>query len=163
LSLDRALEDARDLFQRLDQRITAYTRYKADRLGISDEVIEESKKRILDGEERMALHSQRRLKKRERVVRLYRAPIRGGFALVFETEDGELWQLSDVGMAWTPLEETESDWSEVRKIMPYLPATINPRPNTERPFQYSIELANGGTLHVSRKGDEVVCTVATSE
>lgn len=153
------LDEAVEIFRTLDEEVEEYSRVKVDSLDVDEQVFQEALENILSGEEPEPLHDQRTLNKQERVVSAYGAPVSGGDLLVFETEDGELWQLSDVGLAWAPFDEVGSEWTQVESLSPYLPATIDPRPEKKAPFHYSIELANGGALQIEKRGEEKVWRV----
>lgn len=147
----RELDEAVELFCALNELIEERTRSVGQRLGISDEVLEKAMEEILAGEDQQPLHDQRKPNKQERIVAAYAVPHPEGHQLVFESRDGNLWQLSDVGLAWTTHEEVFDDWKEVGRLKPYLPATINPRPQIEAPYVYSISLAGSGVLRVDKK------------
>jgi hypothetical protein len=66
--------------------------------------------------------------------------------LVFETEDGCLWQLCDVGLGWTYYDSIQENWTENKDISKYLPATINPRPTGFEPWKYEFQLSKGTVL-----------------
>jgi hypothetical protein len=65
--------------------------------------------------------SKRKLKKQERVVRAWEFALPGRLKpIVFETEDGCLWQLCEVGLGWTYYDSIEDNWTEVKEISKYL-------------------------------------------
>jgi hypothetical protein len=69
---------------------------------------------------------------------------------IFETEDGELWQLSDVGLGWSRFNKIGSDWKINERIQEHLPAYINPRPPIDSPWNYEFQLAKNVTFFVKR-------------
>lgn len=156
------LDDYIEMFRSLDEEISSQLRHHAHNLGITEEVINEAMEEVLSGAERESLHDQRKPEKQERLVAAYKAPVQGRKAIILQTRDGELWQLSDVGLAWSPFDEPGDDWEDDERIMSYLPATISPRPEISSPFNYSIELS-GGVLQVAKQNDKVVWTIEEVE
>lgn len=68
--------------------------------------------------------------------------------LIFEMQDGTLWQLCDAGLGWTSFEITEPNWVEHPAVKPYLPADITPRPKDANPWEYEFSLKDGAVLWV---------------
>jgi hypothetical protein len=106
----------------------------------------------LRGEPLEPLRSQRKLKKQERVVRSYDVPgENGGVRFLFETDDGVIWQLCDVGLGWCEEDAADPTWPH-SKLNEFLPATIDPRPAGAGPWQYELKL-KGATLVVRPEAD----------
>ena len=95
------------------------------------------------------LLQKRKLRKQERIVRVWQFNLADtGKPLVFESDDGQLWQLCDVGLGWTYYNEVGSNWQENEIIAQYLPAAINPRPEGSKPWHYEFKLGKGAILWV---------------
>jgi hypothetical protein len=156
------LDEAIEMFRSLNEEISAQLKNHAEKVGITEQVLDQAKEEVLSGEEMRPLHDQRKLERQERVVSAYKVPVQDSKVIILETKDGELWQLSDAGLAWTPYEEPGEDWVKDERLMPYLPATIDPRPGASSPFNYSLHLS-GGILRVAKQDGHVVWTVDTKE
>jgi hypothetical protein len=92
---------------------------------------------------------EKKLKRKRRLIHVWEFSLpESGKPLIFEMEDGSLWQLCDVGLGWTRFQKTESDWVEHPAVKPYLPAEINPRPKDAKPWEYEFRLKNGAILWV---------------
>lgn len=136
-------------FHQLDYKFTQRFAQKTKELGITDELIQSALEEGLAGIPMDPLPTQRRLKKQERVVRAWEFALPNGHKpLVFETEDGCLWQLCDVGLGWTYYDSIEEGWSENKEICEYLPVTLNPRPPGFEPWHYELRLSKGAILWV---------------
>lgn len=152
------LNEVRNLFQSLDERVDAQVEDRLQALGITTKQVNHALQRVLSGDDETELHDQRTPQKQERIVHAYDLPDRNAAGVVFETRDGELWQLSDVGLAWTPFNQPGEDWVDNEQINSYLPATIDPRPEVKSPFNYTIQLS-GGKLLCSKERGTMVCKV----
>ena len=149
------LIEFREFFNRLDETITKYFKSKFQSLGLTDELIQESFAKLMAGEIEEPFISQRLPKKQERIVRVWDVKVGDKQKTqIFETEDGCLWQLSDVGLGWTRFEKPLSDWSINESLQKYLPAMINPRPPIAEPWTYEFNLAKGVVFWVKRGSRE---------
>jgi len=135
----------------LDEEISKHHLPKVKNLGITEEVLAEAMEDVLEGKDDEPLHDQRMPHKQERVVAAYAVPHSEGHQLIFETRDGELWQVSDVGLAWTLQEEVSDEWEKIDQLNAHLPATIDPRPPTDGPYNYSFELSENTVFRVQEK------------
>lgn len=148
------LRELDDLFSDLDEDIREYFRPKREEFGITDEMIEQSLNDLIAGELdelEDPLISQRSPRKRERIVRVWDARVADDLvAQIFETDDGCLWQLCDVGLGWTRYKKPAADWKVNETIHKHLPATVNPRPPISEPWNYEFRLARGAVLWVKR-------------
>jgi hypothetical protein len=150
------LERYADVFDRLDNELDEWSKSKRQELGLTEEVLENSLKRILAGEsdeplpDRLAIRAlQKKLGTRQRLIRVWEFTMADSRRpLIFELDDGTLWQLSDVGLGWTRFREIGPDWAEHPAIKPYVPADILPRPTFTAPWDYEFTLANGAILWV---------------
>jgi hypothetical protein len=104
---------------------------------------------LSSGEEHQPIRAQRRLRKLETVVRIWDAAANPGEStLVFETDDGVLWQLCDVGLGWTRYVQPGPDWELNSRLAPHLPSRFNPRPGAPGSWTYEFELSSVARLTV---------------
>jgi hypothetical protein len=151
LEMYHELHNAADLFSKLDEDLTFHIRPTLQKFGITDERLEKVSEQIIQGNDETPLVSQRRLKKSERIVSAWNVKLSEGVvAQIFETDDGCLWQLCDVGLGWTKLNKAGSEWEINENIQKYLPASVNPRPATTDAWNYKFMLAKGAELVVSQ-------------
>jgi len=150
--IERMIEELDEMyafFHELDEKCTQRFVQKRRELGITDEAVQSALDEGLSGEPMQPLLSQRKLKKQERIVRAWEFTLPDGrIPLVFETEDGCLWQLCDVGLGWTYYDSVKDNWRENNVISRYLPATLNPRPLGSDSWHYELKLSKGAVLWV---------------
>lgn len=150
------LDSYAEMFDRLDARVSDWSRLIHQRLGLTDEVLEESLRRTLAGESDEPLPGrqtvrelEKKLGRRQRLIRVWQFALDDGRKpLIFELADGSLWQLSDVGLGWTRFHAIGPDWTEHPAIKPHLPAEVLPRPQPAVPWDYEFTLAKGAALWV---------------
>ena len=150
------LDEYAALFDRLDTRMTEWAEPKRRELGITEEVVQASLRRILAGEsdeplpDRQTVRElEKKLSRRQRLMRVWEFALNDGSKpLIFELADGSLWQLSDVGLGWTRFREVGPGWTERPAVKPHLPADILPRPEPTGPWDYEFTLANVAVLWV---------------
>lgn len=150
------LDGYADLFNRLDTLVSERLERKRWELGVTDEALKDSMNRLLAGDldeplpDRLTVKElERRLSKRQRLIRVWEFTLEDGQKpLIFELADGSLWQLSDVGLAWSVFQQVGANWVEHPSVKPYLPADILPRPKVAGPWDYEFTLANGAILWV---------------
>lgn len=151
LQLQCELMEFTDFFDRLDKLIQDFFIPIREKFGITDEILQEVYGKLLQGEQDEPLLAQRMLKKQERIVKVWDVEVSDGLITqVFETNDGNLWQLSDVGLGWSIFEQPEPHWKVNERFQEYLPANINPRPSISEPWSYEFPLAKGAILWVKR-------------
>jgi len=149
LQLQQELIEFTDFFDSLDKKITEFFHPIRKKFGLSDEIIQEAYERLLKGEKDKPLISQRKPKKQERIVRVWDVEIANGLiSQIFETDDGNLWQLCDIGLGWSRFEKSESNWKINENIQKYLPANINPRPLISEAWNYEFHLTKEALLWV---------------
>jgi len=144
------------VFNQLDDETSAWFETRRAELGLTDDVLQESLARVLSGQDEAPLPGkdavkqiEKKLKGKQLLVRVWEFELpEGGKPLVFEMQDGTLWQLCDVGLGWTRFQRTESHWVEHPAIQPYLPADISPRPKDVKPWEYEFRLKHGAVLWV---------------
>ena len=142
------LEAAEEMFRAADRLVDQVAAPYQAKMGLSSEILEKALQEARSGEPLEPLRSQRKLKKKEVVVRAYEVPGEGrGAAIFLETDDGAIWQLCDVGLGWTGADVADPSWPRCASLTEFLPATIDPRPAPDGPWRYDIEL-NGATLRV---------------
>jgi hypothetical protein len=145
-----------ELFDSLDTKISKWSESKRRELGLTDEVVQASLRRILAGEsddplpDRQTVRElEKKLSRRQRLIRVWEFILDDGRKpIIFELADGSLWQLSDVGLGWTRFKEVGLGWMEPPAVKPHLPADILPRPEPTGPWNYEFALANGAVLWV---------------
>jgi hypothetical protein len=118
-----------ELFSELDTEVEKLTEPLHGRMNLTPELFDKALADTLSGKACEPLIEQRKPKKEEIVVNVFDVPTASGHTvLVFQTEDGLLWQLCDAGLGWSPHKAVESSWPKARKFIDLLPAKINPRP-----------------------------------
>lgn len=150
------LDGYAEMFDRLDARVSEWSEPTRQRLGLTDEVLQESLERTLAGEadeplpDKQAIRElEKKLSRRQRLIRVWEFSLEDGRRpLIFELADGSLWQLSDVGLGLTRFQEIGPGWTEHPAIKPHLPAEILPRPQNTAPWDYEFTLSNGAVLWV---------------
>jgi hypothetical protein len=149
LQLQKELIDFTEFFDELDKKISSFFQPFLQKFGITDEMIQEIYERLLQGEQNEVLISQRVPKKQERVVKVWDVEVNSGLITqVFETDDGNLWQLADVGLGWSRFSKPESHWKINEKFQKYLPVNINPRPFISESWNYEFHLTKGAVFWV---------------
>lgn len=149
LQLQNELIEYADFFDSLDKTIQLFFQPIRQKFGITDEMMQEIYERLLQGEQDEPLIAQRMPKKQERVVKVWDVEVTGCLITqIFETDDGSLWQLSDVGLGWSKFSRPEPHWKVNEKFQKYLPASINPRPSTSESWNYEFQLAKGAVFWV---------------
>ncbi len=148
-SLVRELALYTDEFEALDGEVEKCAAKYRSRLPVSDELMARAYAEVLAGKPNYPLIDQRPLKKRETIVAVYEASTTlGKTALIFEADDGTLWQLCDAGLGWTAYEGISEDWKPAERFNGLLPARINPRPDAARPWNFEIPFGKQATLVV---------------
>jgi len=148
LELRQELIELTNLFENLDNNITEFFKPIRKSFGLSDEVIQESYKKLLAGEQDEPIISQRPPKKQERITKVWNIKTADNLITqIFESDDGYLWQFCDVGLGWSRFEKPATDWVINENIQKYLPANINPRPSGTS-WNYEFNLAKGAVLWV---------------
>lgn len=149
-SLVDELADHRRFFDAVDTEVEEHFAGQRRQLGISDDAILAAFLEVrANVDQEQPLHNQRRLNKREKLVRIWDAPVTGGGStLIFELDDQTFWQLTDVGLGWTRFTERFGNWSQNAVLRPFLPCSVDPRPGSPGAWEYQIKLAKGATLDV---------------
>lgn len=155
LQLQKELIELTDFFDSLDKTISTFFSPIRHRFGITDEMIQEVFERFVQGEQDKPLINQRMPKKQEHIVKVWDVEVAGGLITqIFETDDGNLWQLSDVGLGWSKFAKPGSNWKVNEKVQKYLPANVNPRPSISESWNYEIQLTKGAIFWVKRSKGE---------
>jgi hypothetical protein len=150
------LDGYTEIFNRLDDETSAWCSARLTELGLTDAILQDCLTCILSGEGEEPLpgkdvvkERERKLKRKQRLLRVWEFELpEGGKPLVFEMQNGTLWQLCDAGLGWTRLQNTEPHWREHAAIQPHLPADITPRPKGIKPWEYEFKLKGGAALWV---------------
>lgn len=142
-------------FSRLDKEASKVCKPFMENIGVTEEHIQNALAEILAGKPDDPLLKQRKLKKQERLIRAWEFSLDDrNWPLVFETDDGCLWQLCDVGLGWTGFNAIGPEWKLQKIIQAHLPAIINPRPINCNPWNYELNLANGVVFWVKPGREE---------
>lgn len=129
------------LFERLDEMASAYLKTQTRKFGITDEILQACLSEVISGKPMKPLPQKRKLRKQERIVKVWELNVTDvAKPLIFESADGQLWQLCDVGLGWTYHNEVKPDWQGNEIIAQYLPVDINPRPKDFKPWHYEFKL-----------------------
>lgn len=141
LSLIDELAELASLFDSLDEEVQAYFSGRWEELGITPDLLKTIlEQMVASGEPVLALPNNRKLQKIEEIINVWNVPInKNGTTLVFQTVDGCLWQLCDVGLGWTRFSEVDSDWKVNEKIQKFLPVKFNPRPKNSQSWNYEFD------------------------
>lgn len=151
LELQEELRTLSGLFSLVDEKLSEYFKPTIQAIGITDSQIQDAFNSLISGELDEPLLSQRLPKKQERLVRVWDVKNNDDLIFqIFETEDGCLWQLCDVGLGWTRYKTPALDWKINERIQKYLPLNINPRPPITEAWNYQINLSKGAKLLVKR-------------
>ena len=141
------LGEVQDSFEKVGSEVQDLCIAKLHGIGITNEDLQESLEEVLRNEDTDQSLSQRKPRRQERLIRVWQIGIaEESHALIFETHDGCLWQLCDVGLGWTYFERPESHWQENEQIAHYLPANTNPRPDDAQPWSFDIRLGNRAAI-----------------
>ncbi len=150
----KELVDLAEFFESLDESVDKFLIPRFRTLGITQEMQERVFEELATGKrDEEPFLKQRKVRREERLVKVWEVPIvdeDSTSTLIFETEDGCLWQLSDVGLGWTKFTKAESNWHESEKVKPFLPSNVNPRPQLIEPWKYEFTLLKKKVLWVSR-------------
>jgi hypothetical protein len=146
----------RDLFKTVDEQTDQLVEPQHARLKVPKELIDRAMADAMAGEPFEPLLKRRELKKQEIVTKAYRVPLESGaHHLIFQTKDGCLWMLCEIGLGWSTDESPQAGWSEDSKIQEFLPATINPRPHTSGPWHYDLPLGHKAMISVRNSDGKV--------
>lgn len=140
-----------ELFQELDEEIERITAPLYARLDVSPELFLAALNDIRSGKAGALspLYPQRMPRKQENVVKVFDVPTPSGrTVLVFQTDDGLLWQLCDAGLGWSAYGQVDASWPVSQKFATLLPARINPRPKASAPWNFEIPFGTQATLAV---------------
>jgi hypothetical protein len=149
------LIDLANLFRKLDHDIEDFLQPKFNAYGIDEKLIQLSLNEVMAGKPMDPLPNKRYPKKQERIMRAWNVKGEDGkFTIIFESDDGILWQLCDVGLGWSAYDKPEPGWEIDKKLQKYLPATINPRPQISEPWNYAFQLSAKSVFWIARKKDE---------
>lgn len=155
-----------DLFRELDKEVEKIIEPLHTRVRMTPEFIVTVLEEIKSGkaEALEPLHGQRMPKKQETVVNAFNVPTESGHTvLVFETDDGLLWQLCDGGLGWSPYDQVDPLWPKAPKFTGLFPVKINPRPKAAAPWIFEIPFGTRATLAVypGKRAGQVIYDLRT--
>jgi len=150
------LDGYTNLFSRLNEEISMWFHSQQIELGLTDDLLNDCLTHILAGKGKKPLPGKdvvrqinKKLKCKQRLVRVWEFKLpAGGKPLVFELQDGSLWQLCDAGLGWTHFRQSEAHWVEHPAVQPHLPSNIIPRPKYAKAWEYEFSLKDSTVLWV---------------
>ena len=126
-----------ELFSRVDAEIEELMEPLHARMGLSPELLSLALAETMSGKDVEPLNQQRKPKKEETIVAAFDAPAASGRTLlIFQTQDGALWQLCDAGLGCTHHDAVDPAWPAAKNFAGLLPAKINPRPPVTAPWTW---------------------------
>lgn len=138
-----------ELFCEVDTEIGKLSEPLLSRIGITLEHLTMALNEMLGGNDLEPLHGQRKPKRQETIVNVFDVPTKSGQTiLIFQTEDGSLWELCDAGLGWSAYDKVDSSWPKAQKFTNLLPAKINPRPKVLAPWTFEIQFGLNANLSV---------------
>ncbi len=138
-------------FQELNREVTSHCRPHIHALGLTEDHLNEAFSEVLQGIPSDPLPSRPIPRKNQRIqiIRAWDIPSdTHGRGLVFESSDGLLWQLCDVGLGWFLREEPEPQWTVNPDLAAYLPVVMPARPSIRSPWNFDLPLGRGAILRV---------------
>jgi hypothetical protein len=153
LELQEELRTLSGLFSLIDEKLSDFFMPTVRALGVTDSQIQDALNLFISGEPEEPLLSQRPLNKQECIVCIWDIKNKDGLTIqIFETADGCLWQLCDVGLGWSRYKSPAPDWVVDSRLKEYLPVNINPRPHIKKAWNYQFDLGKGAKLVVKKGG-----------
>ncbi len=129
------------VFERAERDVEERFQEQRAALGLADpERLAASMADVIAGRDTQPFVKQRPLRKQETLAHVWDVGMSGASTLIFELDDGTLWQLCDVGLGWTRFRSRGTDWTANEKVTPYLPSRINPRPGAPGAWSYELSL-----------------------
>lgn len=160
------LDEHANCYQQIDRELTSTFKDSFDKLGLTEDLVNQSMKSILEGGKPEPLPSKRKLKKMEKIIAAWNVLLpENKIVVLFETEDNELWQLCDVGLGWTDYKNIKPDWKKDEVLSKYLPTEIDPRPGINKHWDYYFKLSKDKILLVTKDpiGRSVKCKIVSRE
>lgn len=150
LQLIEELSELSDLFSGLDEELQNHFRPKWEKFGITEELLNETLQQT-KGKPLDPLPVNRKLQKVEEIIAVWDVPVDDKkLALVFQTKDGCLLELCDIGLGWSHFSNVGSNWKPNEKAQSYLPIRINPHPKNAQGWNYEFDLGKGIVLWVKK-------------
>lgn len=146
------LNQIREMLDELDSEIYQLATQRLTEFGVTAEMLEEHKQRLLSGKPEPPLPGKSPLRKKPvRIVQAYEVKTSSrASTLIFVTDDDQLLQLCDVGLGWSNFTQVETNWIVNDVLQQYLPANIDPRPQTNEPWNYEFLLPKNAIFWVTR-------------
>jgi hypothetical protein len=143
-----------ELFMELGREIAPFSRPLHSLVVMTAEARVEAFRHVLSGKGTEPIKRRRKFYKEETIVAVYHVPVESGSNLVFQTDDGLLWQLCDAGLGWAEYERQEESWTRAENFAQLLPARINPRPSVSAAWTFEIPFGLKAVLAV-RPGRQI--------
>jgi hypothetical protein len=145
------LREYKQLFSDLDEKIREDCLTMSQSIGVTEKVLSESLEEVLAGTHDKIEVPKRKLEKCENIVAVYDVQIpEKGATSIFESEDGMLWQLCDVGLGWSSYQNRLPEWKVNDELSKYLPFPLISRPKSAEKWDYEFDLAKGARLWVKK-------------
>lgn len=152
MSIIDELKLDQDHFQRLAQLTDTVMAPRNEAVAITPEIFEELYKEAAHGEVPPLPNRQLpKVGKRITIQTAWSCSRHGN--IVFEDEQGKLWQLCDVGLGWYGGAHSSS-WT-VASFAEFLPATVVARPRGVLPWNYTLEFSTGLRIRVSTEETDI--------
>ncbi|MDB5342473.1 MAG: hypothetical protein JWP89_850 [Schlesneria sp.] len=149
------LNEYTEVFMRADANLSKKYTPTLESFGMTEEVVQASKERILSGEFEEPLPDRdelravgKKLGRVQRITHVWEATSHSAKPLIFEFDDGTLWQLSHIGLGPTHFRRVEDNWIEHPAVQPHLPADIIPRPKNAKHWEFDFMLRDGAKFWV---------------
>lgn len=149
------LREHQKYFSKLDEEISIISRKMSRSIGVTDKILEDSMSDLISGKSDEIRKPIRNLKKIEKIISVYDVSVTNlGNSFVFESEDGTLWQLCDVGLGWSAYDKKEDNWKPNPQFSFYLPFNINTRPKKFEKWKYEFEIGKGARFWVNKENEK---------
>jgi hypothetical protein len=156
MSLLQELDGYSTLFQSTNERFMQMFQQRFVEIGVTDEALTTTLSKVLGGDllkplpsREMIRRMEKKLKGKVGIAKVWEIEVSENMStLVFESIEGDLWQLSDVGLGLTESRQKEAFWVEQKLISEYLPAVIEPRPKGATEWNYKFDLNKAAKLLV---------------
>jgi len=150
LQIIEELSELSGLFSGLDEELQNHFRPKWEEFGITEELFEEVLQQVR-GKPLEPLPVNRKLQKVEEIIAVWDVPVDDKkLALVFQTKDGCLLELCDIGLGWSHFSNVDSNWKLNEKVRSHLPIKISPHPKNAEAWNYEFDLGKGMVLWVKK-------------
>ena len=144
------LTTARAEFDRIGASLRLHNRSVLVARGLSEAVIDQHEAPWDELGKPDPLPSRRLPRKNEVITDAWIAPdlAPGVQVAIFRSDDGQYWQLAEVGLGWAYVAESEPHWPHWEPVQKHLPATVAARPKHDSDWNYVLKFSTGLELSV---------------